>query len=466
MSLGDHPHARGLPRWTRQARADHRIIPARAGFTGSELFPASLGGDHPRSRGVYPAFFTWAVTVPGSSPLARGLLDLHGDSDVLVRIIPARAGFTKRAAAHRRTTQDHPRSRGVYWSMLGASSACGGSSPLARGLLSGEGRVQDVAGIIPARAGFTSDRPDNPSFNWDHPRSREVYENPLPWPHSPNGSSPLARGLRRPSYRSSTGNPDHPRSRGVYHRPLPAKRVRVGSSPLARGLRVGAVRRQCGDGIIPARAGFTLQARLEGRHERDHPRSRGVYAHVNLGGLVKVGSSPLARGLRLRVVDGGEDGRIIPARAGFTRTRTDAEPTAWDHPRSRGVYAHVNLGGLVKVGSSPLARGLRLRVVDGGEDGRIIPARAGFTLVARHREVNRKDHPRSRGVYKHRSFLCPSRVGSSPLARGLLQPHYSAPTHWRIIPARAGFTHISTIWLSTAPDHPRSRGVYKDVRGR
>ena len=278
--MGDHPHARGLPRWTRQARADHRIIPARAGFTGSELFPASLGGDHPRSRGVYPAFFTWAVTVPGSSPLARGLLDLHGDSDVLVRIIPARAGFTKRAAAHRRTTQDHPRSRGVYWSMLGASSACGGSSPLARGLLSGEGRVQDVAGIIPARAGFTSDRPDNPSFNWDHPRSREVYLFLTASRAACAGSSPLARGLREPVAVASFPERIIPARAGFTPPKLPVVHRKSGSSPLARGLPQAASREAGPCWIIPARAGFTRGGGSPTVWGRDHPRSRGVYNNL------------------------------------------------------------------------------------------------------------------------------------------------------------------------------------------
>ena len=321
MSLGDHPHARGLPRWTRQARADHRIIPARAGFTGSELFPASLGGDHPRSRGVYPAFFTWAVTVPGSSPLARGLLDLHGDSDVLVRIIPARAGFTKRAAAHRRTTQDHPRSRGVYWSMLGASSACGGSSPLARGLHSGEGRVQDVAGIIPARAGFTSDRPDNPSFNWDHPRSREVYLFLTASRAACAGSSPLARGLREPVAVASFPERIIPARAGFTPPKLPVVHRKSGSSPLARGLPQAASREAGPCWIIPARAGFTRGGGSPTVWGRDHPRSRGVYTTSSARRAARAGSSPLARGLRPCQPRWPREGRIIPARAGFTAPR-------------------------------------------------------------------------------------------------------------------------------------------------
>ena len=50
--------------------------------------------------------------------------------------------------------------------------------------------------------------------------------------------------------------------------------------------------------------------------------------------------------------------------------------------------------------------------------------------------------------------------GSSPLARGLpaLLPGRRAVTG--IIPARAGFTHVSSVTFPITPDHPRSRGVY------
>ena len=51
--------------------------------------------------------------------------------------------------------EDHPRSRGVYLPMTVAQMAKAGSSPLARGLLVNGHRIVILAGIIPARAGFT-----------------------------------------------------------------------------------------------------------------------------------------------------------------------------------------------------------------------------------------------------------------------------------------------------------------------
>ena len=91
------------------------------------------------------------------------------------------------------------------------------------------------------------------------------------------------------------------------------------------------------------------------------------------------GSSPLARGLRV-VCNGGMCRlRIIPARAGFTVLLLAHDRVVPDHPRSRGVYiADLPLEDRL-LGSSPLARGLRQRGALREGRGGIIPARAGFT---------------------------------------------------------------------------------------
>ena len=131
------------------------IIPARAGFT----MPYGTNGlgsqDHPRSRGVYYMRSDGLVHGQGSSPLARGLPGAMPVTVPAARIIPARAGFTDPLADGRAHTTDHPRSRGVYFMLRWRTRMVVGSSPLARGLpghVSGEG---DCNRIIPARAGFT-----------------------------------------------------------------------------------------------------------------------------------------------------------------------------------------------------------------------------------------------------------------------------------------------------------------------
>ena len=74
----------------------------------------------------------------------------------------------------------------------------------------------------------------------------------------------------------------------------------------------------------------------------DHPRSRGVYFGRWTARSPGIGSSPLARGLRLPHARTEILGRIIPARAGFTRAFLDAGGLSSDHPRSRGVYAGLH----------------------------------------------------------------------------------------------------------------------------
>ncbi len=214
-----------------------------------------------------------------------------------------------------------------------------GSSPLARGLHQDRGVVVGVAGIIPARAGFTC---------------------------------------------------------GSFE----AVRCGGGSSPLARGLLEAEDFAGAHVRIIPARAGFTFRFSAHSRSIGDHPRSRGVYGLDRVGGDYVPGSSPLARGLPSRRRGWRAASRIIPARAGFTydsgeyvEAREDHprsrgvysdvmhqnRPLRTDHPRSRGVYPTKESDGRMFVGSSPLARGLRDRIRLSGRTYGIIPARAGFT---------------------------------------------------------------------------------------
>ena len=213
--------------------------------------------DHPRSRGVYSRYGLGLRDARGSSPLARGLRSAAAPTLRAGWIIPARAGFTNRDRVTFGHTRDHPRSRGVYKRSSGRRGGRGGSSPLARGLPGERAHHSKARGIIPARAGFTTPAPPRPTSPGDHPRSRGVYEHDIKEMRDAEGSSPLARGLQG----SGTFN-------AVSQR------------------------------IIPARAGFTHCSGLPLRVDRDHPRSRGVYAIPASFLPARRGSSPLARGLR------------------------------------------------------------------------------------------------------------------------------------------------------------------------
>ena len=258
MVAKDHPRSRGVYHLDHRVRAHAQwIIPARAGFTGSERQRSGVVRDHPRSRGVYFRASPSSTALTGSSPLARGLRPQRDGIVLRSRIIPARAGFTVIEFADGVADRDHPRSRGVYEAPYCARMYISGSSPLARGLPTRHTGFSTLIWIIPARAGFT---------------------------------------IRR----------------------LPTRTHRRGSSPLARGLRSKVIRPPLCVGIIPARAGFTESHAHFVIAARDHPRSRGVYRRADRRAHVRPGSSPLARGLqRLSMVNAFRKG-IIPARAGFT----------------------------------------------------------------------------------------------------------------------------------------------------
>ena len=154
-SSGSSPLARGLRRGGRPGRRGRGIIPARAGFTAAQDHQRFAVGDHPRSRGVYRCASRGPAAGPGSSPLARGLQGFRIRIATQRRIIPARAGFTTSPSITSRRPRDHPRSRGVYSQSGRADTGLAGSSPLARGLLGQDVARLQVLRIIPARAGFT-----------------------------------------------------------------------------------------------------------------------------------------------------------------------------------------------------------------------------------------------------------------------------------------------------------------------
>ena len=174
-SSGSSPLARGLLNKIRVVNAHGGIIPARAGFTKLLERSASPNQDHPRSRGVYHAAARLVGGGGGSSPLARGLRNGASLDYQRRRIIPARAGFTSRRQNRIRPGRDHPRSRGVYRTISSTSSPNLGSSPLARGLHEMYALYRKSAGIIPARAGFTTMPVNADNVLGDHPRSRGVY---------------------------------------------------------------------------------------------------------------------------------------------------------------------------------------------------------------------------------------------------------------------------------------------------
>ena len=147
------------------------VIPARAGTTNKrELQPPPARG-HPRSCGDHPFGDLLDTAVWGSSPLVRGpqLIDyIHANK---LGVIPARAGTTQQTGTETPPVRGHPRSCGDHIDTKAERIDVEGSSPLVRGPRAAHGVVFTVDGVIPARAGTTSEYGLSSLVAGGHPRS-------------------------------------------------------------------------------------------------------------------------------------------------------------------------------------------------------------------------------------------------------------------------------------------------------
>ena len=110
------------------------------------------------------------------------------------------------------------------------------------------------------------------------------------------------------------------------------------------------------------------------------------------------------------------------------------------HPRSRGDHTRRSRSRRCWLGSSLLAQGPRGARYRNSCGMGLIPARAGTTAGRVFRGFPPRAHPRSRGDHLHPFLPCFYAWGSSPLARGPLQPRHVIPRFGGLIPARAGTT--------------------------
>ena len=214
--VGSSPLARGLLNSVLTPHGRNRIIPARAGFTYRPSSRRASTRDHPRSRGVYLLLSTPSLPKPGSSPLARGLLLFNIGFYMGVGIIPARAGFTDGSEGDMGRRRDHPRSRGVYAWKVAEISELTGSSPLARGLPTATATTFLVLRIIPARAGFTL---DSSGVSGHTTGSSPLARGLPVLSHVDRHATriiPARAGFTILPPRRRPSRWDHPRSRGVY----------------------------------------------------------------------------------------------------------------------------------------------------------------------------------------------------------------------------------------------------------
>ena len=294
---GSSPLSRGIQNPGRESPPAARIIPALAGNTKWWHDPWYRLGDHPRSRGEYKIQAENRRLLHGSSPLSRGIRRGRKRQHTPPRIIPALAGNTVHHVPARPQGPDHPRSRGEYSRRGIADQMLDGSSPLSRGILRWRQRRVFRVRIIPALAGNTRVATARTASCSDHPRSRGEYILRGIGPRGEDGSSPLSRGILTgqhgrnehlgiiPALAGNTGRTitarigarDHPRSRGEYKGVYRVTGSLEGSSPLSRGIPLRRLWRRHYARIIPALAGNTWLRPCLTACREDHPRSRGEY---------------------------------------------------------------------------------------------------------------------------------------------------------------------------------------------
>ena len=315
-------------------------------------------------------------SIPGSSPRGRGKLEVWSEGSLRWRLIPARAGKTRRILREVRPRQAHPRAGGENAPPLRRTLVPTGSSPRGRGKRMASLPRPAPSRLIPARAGKTFP-------GW------------------------LNRGARRA----------HPRAGGENFTRPSCEPVTGGSSPRGRGKRqidTPASRRR---GLIPARAGKTCRCRHPHRAAPAHPRAGGenpgawwlpVVAggssprgrgkpSVSGDGHFLSGSSPRGRGKLANAVPGASGKRLIPARAGKTGPRAGQRSREAAHPRAGGENALAAVGVEPAEGSSPRGRGKQTVWRAGKHRVRLIPARAGKTRPSFGPNLPLRAHPRAGG---------------------------------------------------------------------
>ena len=194
--IGSSPHARGArAAWTVQGLR-WRLIPACAGSTPCAVRARTGDPAHPRMRGEHVEVGQLGRYAGGSSPHARGAHVASIMSAIRWGLIPACAGSTVVASLARNTKWAHPRMRGEHVRKLMGAGAQSGSSPHARGALNIALGGVGHARLIPACAGSTSSTWTRSCAVPAHPRMRGEH---LPVDYDwfgRSGSSPHARGAR------------------------------------------------------------------------------------------------------------------------------------------------------------------------------------------------------------------------------------------------------------------------------
>ena len=272
------------------------------------------------------------------------------------------------------------------------------------------------------------------------------------------GITPACAGKTRRLLGARRWRLDHPRMRGEDRRKENPPVGECGSPPHARGRQSRDFLFGQDFRITPACAGKTPPLHPQTRPRKDHPRMRGEDFDDADFEPPSLGSPPHARGRRHILRTRPPRKRITPACAGKTEPRRDKRRGSADHPRMRGEDAKMLAPSVNGQGSPPHARGRRVESSSLGRVGRITPACAGKTASRTSTGTAISDHPRMRGedVRRQRRLQTlpdhPRMRGEDPRLRRYGSGALGSPPHAR------GRRWPNKVFILGIVDHPRMRG--------
>ena len=156
VGMGSPPLAWGILGEKANYSESRGITPTCVGNTEELRVGLNLIWDHPHLRGEYLVAQASSTTVPGSPPLAWGILSAMRPAGHLLRITPTCVGNTQVVVLKESLKQDHPHLRGEYAGEVAAIRAIKGSPPLAWGIQPSSDRDIFYARITPTCVGNTS----------------------------------------------------------------------------------------------------------------------------------------------------------------------------------------------------------------------------------------------------------------------------------------------------------------------
>ncbi len=141
-------------------------------------------------------------------------------------------------------------------------------------------------------------------------------------------------------------------------------------------------------------------------------------------------------------------------------------PQTQVYPRWRGEHITPFCDCPVFAGLSPLARGTRVSANPEEIEPRFIPAGAGNTFLSALFITLSTVYPRWRGEHSRQHVVRNHDSGLSPLARGTRLTDMIGPRQRRFIPAGAGNTNLQLGKNGFCAVYPRWRGEHRPRTGR